>query len=406
MILAAVSAQGKETPDPVNRIFLVGDSGAWVDTRVNVRTQDHLTVRAGSEVCFSGGRAESCVRSVGWPRESYAESFPGDAATCEDPFPEWNHGALVAMVDEQPILVGRQTVVNGLEGRLFLAINDCSFDGEFRNQGQFSVVIVAENPTAHAARSGRDLIESAIAAMGGKAIGGIKGLRVRAACTGPGGSFTTEVITLEPEQTLFKQSSAEGSVEWLALGDKAWRIDRELGERESADKRLRTIRGHEFHNLLFHLDERFQGHTIPLPAAADNEHGGDAPAAESDDCVRVEMLDLYGAPAAICLDPETSMPLRLSFQPDGKKKEPTIEMELESWREIDEVKYLEAFTLRQGDEVFTYRYEEILPNAVSRANFSAVSPRALKEIRKRLKRGPVEEPEAPIDQPVESTTDS
>jgi hypothetical protein len=37
---------------------------------------------------------------------------------------------------------------------------------------------------------------------------------------------------------------------------------------------------------------------------------------------------------------------------------------------------------------------------VSRASFSAVSPRALQAIRRRLKQGPAEEPPAPADEPV------
>ena len=403
-LVVAASVSGKETPDPLNRIFLVGDVAEWLDTKVNVRPQDHLTIRAGSEVCFSGGRDESCVRSVGWPRESYAESFPDDAAACTDPFPEWNHAALVARVGDEPVLVGRQTVVSGLEGRLTLSINDCSFDGDYRNDGQFSVVIVAENPTAFAARGGRELIAAAIEALGGKAINGVTGLRVRAACTGPGGPFTTEVITLEPDQTLFKQSSEEGSSEWLAQGDKAWRIDRERGKRKPAKKMLRMIRGHEFHDLLFHLDERFQEHTVP--ASNDGDEGPQAPDSETDGCVRVEMRDLYGAPAAVCLDPESFMPVRLSYQPAGRKKEPTIEMELETWLEIDDVQYLESFTLRHGEDVFTYRYEQILPNGVSRANFSAVSPRAFKAIRKRLKKGPAEQPAMPTEEPADTAEES
>ena len=304
-------------------------------------------------------------------------------------------------VGEQAVLVGRQTQVHDLEGRVMLGINDCSFEGELANAGQFSVVLVVENPAALAARSGRELIEEALEALGGDAIRGVASLRARAQCTGPGGSFTTEVLTLGADRTLFKQTADGASIEILAHGDQAWRIDRERGKRKKAKKMLRFVRGHEFHDLLLRLDERFDRHTVPL---ADEE-----PAAETaaGDCVRVEMVDPYGAPAAVCLDAETSMPVRLSYQPAGKKKDPTIEIDLESWREIDGVKFLEAFTLRQGDDVFTYEYDTLLPNAVSRANFNAVSPRALKEIRKRLKQARSgTEAEAGGDEPADAGSET
>ena len=404
-LFAPASVDSKEAPDPVNRIFLVGDRLDAIDTGIRVRPQDLVTIRAGSQVCFSGGDEESCVRADGWPRATYAESWPGDAAACDDPFPELNHATVVAMIGEESIPVGKQNTVSGKEGRLLVGVNDCSFEGEFRNEGQFSVVIVLENPTALAARTGRELIDSALDALGGGAIRGVSSLGVRAACTGPGGPFTTEVLSIFPDQTLFRQSSEEGSIELLAIGDEAWRIDRERGRRDPAKKMLTMIRGHEFHAILFNLDTRFTDHTVPMPREGEDEAGGesDSEAGGVNDCVRVEMRDVYGAPAAVCLDPESHLPVRLSFQPGGKKKEPTIEMELESWTEIDGVRYLEAFTLRQADDVVTYAYEEIRPNSVERAVFREVSPSALREIRRRLKQGADEEGS---EQPEASASDS
>ncbi len=386
LLLAPAGARSGESPAPVNRIFLVGDRAGWLETGLKVRPQDQLTIRAGSQVCFSGGREESCVRAAGWPRETYAEAWGGDAAACEDPFPEWNHGTVIAMIGEEPIEVGRQKEVTGKEGLVRLAINDCSFDGEYGNRGQFSVVLVVENPTALAARGGRELIESALDALGGKAIRAVQSLGARAACTGPDGSFTTEVLSILPHQTLFRQSSDAGTAEWVAIGEEAWRIDRALGKRESANKMVPVIRGHEFHAMLFELDTRFKNHTLPETPARPAEDGVETAAAGGDGgCLRVEMEDLYGAPAAVCLDAESYLPVRLSYQPAGRKKEPALEIELESWTEIDGVQYLEAFTLRHGEERFTYRYEEIRPNGVDRSVFKEVSPAALREIRRRLK---------------------
>ena len=166
---SAPLAAAKDSADPKSRIFLVGDRAEWLDTGMFVRPVDYVTLRAGSEVCFSGGDDDACVRAVGWPRESYAEEFNEAAAACADPYPEWNHATLLARVGEEVFPVGKGTVIEGQEGALQLSINDCSFDGPHRNVGQFSVVAVVENPVALAARRGRQAIEAAIEAMGGKA---------------------------------------------------------------------------------------------------------------------------------------------------------------------------------------------------------------------------------------------
>lgn len=385
LILAPGSAQaGKDKVDPENRIFLVGDSAEWVDTDLFVRPQDLLTVRAGSEVCFSGADDDACVRADGWPRRSYAEEWSADAAVCNDPFPEWNHAMLIARVGEEAFPVGKTTQIEGKEGPLQLSINDCSFEGAHRNDGQFSVVVVVENPVALAARRGREAIAAAIEAMGGeKPIRQVNSLAVRADCTAPDGSeFSTEVLSIRPDRTLFRQTSDGMTAEWVAIDDKAWRLDRERGRRKAESKKMReTIRGHEVHLMLFELDSRFQAHTLPLEPAAD--------------CNLIEMKDLFGAPASVCLDSESSLPLRLTYQPAGQKKEPPIQIELESWREIDGVSFVEAFTLRQGDEPFTYQYDTIEPNAVDQATFKEVSERAFAEIRKRNKGKGLEDPEVP-----------
>jgi hypothetical protein len=381
----SVSVAGKDTADPTNRIFLVGDSADWVDTGLFVRSQDFLTIRAGSEICFSGSNDDACVRAEGWPRETYADEWSDDAAACTDPFPEWNHATLIARVGEDVFPVGKTTQIEFKEGPLELSINDCSFEGDHRNDGQFSVVVVVENPVALAARRGRQAIAGAIEAMGGeKAIRRVVSLGAEAECTAPDGSrFTTEVLSLNPDRTLFRQTTEEGAAEWLAIDDKAWRLDRERGRRKPESKKMREmIRSHEFHLTLFELESRFQNHTLPLEEEGEPEEVEAEPVT---DCKLIEMEDLFGAPASVCLDPESSMPLRLIYQPAGQKKELPIEIELERWREIDQVQFIEAFTLRQGEEVFTYEYGRIEPNSIGQAVFKEVSERAFAEIRKRNK---------------------
>ena len=125
-VQTSVTTFGFVEADPVNRIFLIGESPGWIDTGLEVRPQDHLTVRAGAQVCFSASDPRSCVRGGGWAREDYATEWPESAAACDDPFPELNHAAVVARVGDEVFEVGRSTLVEGKEGRLELTVNDCS----------------------------------------------------------------------------------------------------------------------------------------------------------------------------------------------------------------------------------------------------------------------------------------
>jgi len=109
----------------------------------------------------------------------------------------------------------------------------------------------------------------------------------------------------------------------------------------------------EFHFLFLDLDQRFTDHRATGPAKA----GGKA-------CQEVLMLDGYGLEAAACFDETTHLPVSLAFYPPpGTGTEP-IRITVEGWRRIEGVSYLTGFTLRQGEEVFTYEYEDIRPHSV------------------------------------------
>ncbi len=347
-----LGAKVPEPAEPLVKIVLVQGDRDWTDTGIFLRLEDRLTIRAGAVVCFSAGERDSCVRSAGWDRASYEARWPRDHAACADPHPEWNHAALLVELGGEVQPVGQQFELIGREGALRLGINDCSLSGDLHNEGAFSVVVTIEDPPAQAARRGRELIAAAIDALGGReALDAVKSLTVRAACSGPEGSFTTEVFSLRPTRTLMRQSFGEERVELLVIGEQAWSVDREKGKRKKEPPRTREmVRGHEFQLIPFELDSRFRHHTF----AGVDESG----------CARIEMADAANAPAALCLDPESHLPLRLSHQPAGRPKGETIHLELESWRRIDAVLYLEQLTLRQGEETITCRYESIEPNSV------------------------------------------
>lgn len=221
----------------------------------------------------------------------------------------------------------------------------------FRYRPQVVRERVAELATRQGAEAA-DLLRRATAAMGGaEAISAVRSLAVRAACTGPGGPFTTEIFSIRPDRTLMRQKSSSGTTELYVVGERGWSKDPATGETESLSREMRdTVRGHEFHFLFLDLGERFTDHR----ATGRTEAG----------CQEVSMLDGYGLEAAVCFDETTHLPVSLAFfPPPGSGTEP-IRIAVEGWRSIEGVSYLTGFTLRQGDEVFTYEYEDIRPNSV------------------------------------------
>lgn len=212
-----------------------------------------------------------------------------------------------------------------------------------------------------------ELLRRATDALGGsEAIASVRSLDVRAACTGPGGGFTTEVLSMRPDRTLMRQTTSSGTTERYVVGDLGWRKDPESGETQPLSRELRdVVRGHEFDFLFLDLGQRFTDHR----ATGRTEIDGQA-------CQEVLMLDAYGLEAAACFDEVTHLPAALAFYPPpGTGTEP-IRIHVGGWRRVEGVSYLTGFTLRQGEEVFTYDYEDIRPNSV-KAELFEVPPELL-----------------------------
>ena len=69
------------------------------------------------------------------------------------------------------------------------------------------------------------VLQRALEAMGGAdALAGIESLAVAADCTGPEGPFNTEVLSIPPDRTLFRQTSDERFVQMVISGDDGWLI--------------------------------------------------------------------------------------------------------------------------------------------------------------------------------------
>lgn len=210
--------------------------------------------------------------------------------------------------------------------------------------------VVWAGAEAAGAVSGEELVAAAVEAMGGaEAVAALETLVVEADCVGPRGEYVSEVLWRRPDRTLLRQSGPQGVRELLAYGDKAWTPDPDGGvlTTPAPEGTAAMVHGHLFHLTLFELDRRFREHR-----AAGTGPGG---------CLRVEMEDAHGRPAAVCLDPDTMLPRSFRFEAAGGGG--TIEMEPRDWQRFGELLYFTRFTLRQGDEEFRWAYRSIRPGA-------------------------------------------
>ena len=95
-------------------------------------------------MCFYKGDRDSAVDPDGWSVATYWDDWPGDYLECDDPLPEENHAALIGNVGSEVFLVGSTATFWGMNGYLYLGINDCTFTGNYYNTGEFRVVILVE----------------------------------------------------------------------------------------------------------------------------------------------------------------------------------------------------------------------------------------------------------------------
>jgi hypothetical protein len=202
------------------------------------------------------------------------------------------------------------------------------------------------------------LLRAAVGAQGSAAaIAAVRSLTAVADCTGPGGdhaTFVTEVVSLLPDRAMFRQTAAGQTVELFVAGDRGWMRDAPSALAKPLPESLfGVVRGHEFHRMFLELDRRSRN---PRAAGRDTVDGKP--------CLVVSATDSGGRPTSVCIDEATKLPARLSFEPSGGPKPQTIHVFPSGWTEVAGIRWIDGFTLKQGDEVFTYKYKSIRPNSV------------------------------------------
>jgi len=217
-------------------------------------------------------------------------------------------------------------------------------------------------PGAAAASEPPAAIDAMLSALGGREeLSGLRSLAVEAHCTGPQGEFRTTVESLLPDSTYFAQSSAEGETVIWSTADRTWRRKADGAIEELSPDVRYFVRSHEFHLLLFQIEDRFANHE-----AAGVGEWNDEP------CRLVTMEDESGAPASICISSLNDLPLYLELNPQGA--EGPVRVMFEDWREVGGLRYFFAFTLTEGPgRRFTYDYERIEPDGATAGREAAWS---------------------------------
>ena len=126
---AELTAANASTADAGRAVVVEGARG-WVDTGVDVRSGDSVTIKATGTVTLSDNTAD-----VAGPGGSRTGRRAPSA-----PLPNEPAGALIARVNNgAPLLVGdKQMITVNSTGRLHLAVNDDYFND---NRGQFQVTV-------------------------------------------------------------------------------------------------------------------------------------------------------------------------------------------------------------------------------------------------------------------------
>ena len=127
---AAEAGTPRGTTGTAGRQVTVDAARGWVDTGVDVRSGDVITVDASGTVTLSDNASDTAEPGG---------SRPGRRANSA-PLPNESAGALIARVDNgAPMIVGsRRSITANESGRLYLSVNDDFFDD---NRGAFRVTI-------------------------------------------------------------------------------------------------------------------------------------------------------------------------------------------------------------------------------------------------------------------------
>lgn len=213
---------------------------------------------------------------------------------------------------------------------------------------------------------GREIVAAALRAIDAHDFRlNLRSLSVRADCRAAGGPFVFEVDTLPPDHLAWRRVDGRGIREVVVAGDLAWSVDAGTGRASpAAAESVAAARLHDVMGLVLELDRLREPRFVGRRAVKDSD-GNDTT------CLGVRLVMAGGLPVEICFDETSSLPLTLGTAELDEPGSTALRLRITSWMPSNNGQLPESFSLGQGEDVATCRYELVRVNQVRRGMFAA-----------------------------------
>lgn len=202
-------------------------------------------------------------------------------------------------------------------------------------------------------QTAEEVIQTSLDAVGTKADREkIQNLVSLADCMSPKGKYTTEIHTASPGYSYFKQvysykpaafeAVIENKTQGYVIGDSIKSLPKEA---------VYTIRSHEFHNIIFEVDQRFHDFEKPENIEADGMKA-----------YRLKAKDELKNECTLFFDIKTGLLSALHFQNPADAKE-IIKIKLSIWKKLQDLLLPQHVDIDQSGKKYTFDFTKVIFNS-------------------------------------------
>ncbi|MBV6506774.1 MAG: hypothetical protein ILNGONEN_02358 [Syntrophorhabdaceae bacterium] len=239
---------------------------------------------------------------------------------------------------------------------------------------------MAPDTAATQTKSFETIFAESLSAMGDKIeLGKIQSIAALANCTGPRGTYITEIYSQRGNRLRFKQVSSDGSI-FLAFvnGEHAWMEDSKSGRVSQLDSvSAAGIRGHEFQMIALVLPERYKNPVIEGEVGFAGER-----------CIKIRMTDELGKPCAVFFKTRSSLLAGFTSADSRSDKGETVRIVFNEWKKVGKVMLPSKVTATDKSGDWILDFHDIKLNDIDEKIF-AVPPSiaAVKELLEMQRQG-------------------
>jgi outer membrane lipoprotein-sorting protein len=221
----------------------------------------------------------------------------------------------------------------------------------------FSAAATAAPPTVD------ELVDKAVAAMGGKAIESIESYTASAEMTAPMGTMTSEVFWAKPAHVLVKRTIPQmGEIQMGTDGTIGWASNPMMGGYQLIEgKEVDQVTQAAMHMRVLRLRDTLKQDYETVKTAGKAEFNGAA-------CHELRMKSRDdGTMASIFFDAESGLIRGMQVMDDAPTGPRTATITLEGWKPIGKVNFFHRMEMTGGEMSMSVRYTRIEVNTVDRA---------------------------------------